>query len=150
MLCFGFFSGFDSCRYWQNSKYTYAVCIFISAIAETHKNAGNDAFLKDDFVKAINLYTEGIEVKCKDDDLNAKLYNNRASAHYHLGKVSFVLTLYIVNITSKIPYPTCHRLFCIPALLRKDTSGISIQLSVLMLSGWNQMWINSLPYNKWR
>ena len=50
---------------------------------------GNDAFHKDDFVKAICLYTEGIEVKCKDEDLNAKLYNNRASAHYHLGKVSF-------------------------------------------------------------
>ena len=69
-----------------------SVCIFISAIAETHKNAGNNAFRKDDFVTAINLYTEGIEVKCNDEDLNAKLYNNRASAHYHLGKVSFILT----------------------------------------------------------
>ena len=37
------------------------------------------------------MYTEGIEVKCKDEDLNAKLYNNRASAHFHLGKVSFIL-----------------------------------------------------------
>ena len=67
------------------------VCIFISAMAETHKNAGNDAFLKGDFVEAINFYTEGIEVKCKDEDLNAKLYNNRASAHFRLGKVSFIL-----------------------------------------------------------
>ena len=65
------------------------VCIIISAIAETRKNFGNDAFHKDDFVKAICLYTEGIEFRCKDEDLNAKLYNNRASAHYHLGKVSF-------------------------------------------------------------
>ena len=63
------------------------VSIIISAIAETHKNAGNDAFLQSDFIKAINLYTEGIEEKCKDEDLNAKLYSNRASAHYHLGKV---------------------------------------------------------------
>ena len=90
-----------------------SVCIFISAIAETHKNAGNDAFLKHDLVKAINFYTEGIEVKCKDEDLNAKLYNNRASAHYHLGKVSFILTLrnsHIVlysvpNISSSILHP---------------------------------------------
>ena len=67
-------------------------CIFISVTAETHKTAGNNAFLKDDFVTAINLYTEGIEVKCKDEDLKAKLYNNRASAHYHLGEVSFILT----------------------------------------------------------
>ena len=73
-------------------------CIFISAIAETHKNAGNDALLSRDLVKAVNLYTEGIKVKCKDEDLNAKLYNNRASAHYHLGKVSLILTLRIVDI----------------------------------------------------
>ena len=112
MLCFGFFSGFDSYRYWQNSKYTYAVCIFISAIAETHKNAGNDAFLKDDFLKAINLYTEGIEFRCNDEDLNAKLYNNRASAHYHLGKVSLILTLCNVDIVlysvSNIPSSILH------------------------------------------
>ena len=57
-----------------------------SASPVTGKNDGNDAFHKDDFVKAVNFYTEGIEVKCKDEDLNAKLYNNRASAHYHLGK----------------------------------------------------------------
>ena len=75
-----------------------SVCIFISAIAETHKNAGNDALLSRDLVKAVNLYTEGIKVKCKDEDLNAKLYNNRASAHYHLGKVSSILTLRIVDI----------------------------------------------------
>ena len=75
-----------------------SVCIFISAIAETHKNAGNDALLSRDLVKAVNLYTEGIKVKCKDEDLNAKLYNNRASAHYHLGKVSLILTLRIVDI----------------------------------------------------
>ena len=75
-----------------------SVCIFISAIAETHKNAGNDALLSRDLVKAVNLYTEGIKVKCKDEDLNAKLYNNRALAHYHLGKVSSILTLRIVDI----------------------------------------------------
>ncbi|CAH3182477.1 unnamed protein product, partial [Porites lobata] len=56
-----------------------------TSIAETRKKAGNDAFHKDDFNKAINLYTEGIEVKCRDEDLNAKLYNNRATAHYRLG-----------------------------------------------------------------
>ena len=72
-------------------------CIFISVTAETHKNAGNNAFHRDDFVTAINLYTEGIEVKCKDEDLNAKLYNNRASAHYHLGEVSFILTQIVLE-----------------------------------------------------
>ena len=81
-----------SLTHFDTGRIRNSVCIFISAIAETHKKDGNDAFSKGDFVKAINLYTEGIEVKCKDEDLNAKLYNNRASAHYHLGKVSFILT----------------------------------------------------------
>ena len=85
------------------------------------------------------MYTEGIEVTCKDKDLNAKLYNNRASAHYHLGKVSFLL--YLLNALSTlhvVSNPTFYGLFCIFALLRKDTPGIPIQLSLLtllMLSG---------------
>ena len=87
MLCFVLWLSLIHTGRTQN----HPVCIFISATAETHKNAGNDAFRKHDFVKAINLYTEGIEEKCKDEDLNAKLYNNRASAHYHLSKVSFIL-----------------------------------------------------------
>ena len=97
-----------------------SVCIFISAIAETHKNAGNDAFRKHDFVKAVSLYTEGIEVKCKDEDLNAKLYNNRASAQYHLGKVSFILYLLNAALSTlhSVPYPTFYCLFRIFALLR--------------------------------
>ena len=90
MLCFVLWPSLIHTGRTQNRS----VCIFISAIAETRKNAGNDAFSKHDFVKAINLYTEGIEVKCKDEDLNAKLYNNRASAHFHLGKVSFIYYIY--------------------------------------------------------
>ena len=39
-------------------------------------------------------------MKCKDEDLNAKLHNNRASAHYHLGKVSFRFISRIVSIAS--------------------------------------------------
>ena len=98
---------------WLSLIYTggtqnHSVCIFISAMAETHKNAGNDAFLKGDFVKAINLYTEGIEVKCKDEDLNAKLYNNRASAHFHLGKVSFIYYIYSTHCQHCILFRIQH------------------------------------------
>ena len=86
--------------------------VISAIIAETRKNDGNDAFRNHDFVKAVNLYTEGIEVKCDDEDLNAKLYNNRASAHYYLGKVSFILTLRIVDIVlysvSNIPLSILH------------------------------------------
>ena len=58
----------------------------LSAIAEVHKNGGNDEFNKKEYRNAINSYTEGINVNCKDEELNAKLYSNRATAHFRLGK----------------------------------------------------------------
>ena len=64
-----------------------SVCGFVSARAENHKCDGNDAFNKKDFANAVYFYTEGIKVGCKDKDLNAKLYNNRATVHFYLGKV---------------------------------------------------------------
>ena len=61
------------------------ICSFV-AIAEVYKNEGNDEYNKKNFNNAINYYTEGIKVNCKDKDLNAKLYSNRAAAHFNLGK----------------------------------------------------------------
>ena len=59
---------------------------FLSATAELFKNEGNDEFRKKDFGNAKLLYTKGIEVNCKDEELNAKLYSNRATAHFRLGE----------------------------------------------------------------
>ena len=59
---------------------------FILAIAEVYKNEGNDEYRKQEFSNAMHFYTEGIKVNCKDDELNAKLYSNRATAHFYLGK----------------------------------------------------------------
>ena len=56
------------------------------AIAEVYKTDGNDEYNKKNFNNAINYYTEGIKMNCKDQDLNAKLYSNRAAAHFNLGK----------------------------------------------------------------
>ena len=50
------------------------------------KNDGNEDFMQKNFSNAIYLYTEGIKVNCKDKELNAKLYSNRATAHFYLGK----------------------------------------------------------------
>ena len=47
---------------------------------------GNEAFLKEDYGNAIYFYTEGIKVNCKDLDLKAKLYNNRAVANLLFGE----------------------------------------------------------------
>ena len=51
-----------------------------------NKNEGNDEYSKKNFNGAISCYTEGIKVNCKDKELNAKLYSNRAAAHFNLGK----------------------------------------------------------------
>ena len=60
---------------------------FVSlAIAEVYKNEGNDEYRKKDFSNAVYFYTEGINVNCKDKELEAKLYSNRATAHYYLGE----------------------------------------------------------------
>ena len=56
------------------------------AIAEVYKNEGNDEYRRKEYNNAVEFYTEGIEVNCKDDDLNAKLYSNRATAHFYLGE----------------------------------------------------------------
>lgn len=56
------------------------------AIAEDYKNKGNDVYRKKDFNNAVYFYTKGINVNCKDKELKAKLYCNRAIAHYYLGK----------------------------------------------------------------
>ena len=52
-----------------------------------HKGAGNKAFSKHDFVQAVYFFTEGINVNSQDDELNAKLYHNRATAHFYAGRV---------------------------------------------------------------
>ena len=53
-------------------------------------NQGNDEYNKDDFINATNFYTEGINVKCKDDELNAKLYSNRGTVQFLRGKHFFI------------------------------------------------------------
>ena len=63
----------------------------VTAIAEVYKNEGNDEYNKKNFNNAIHFYTEGIKVNCKDEDLNAKLYSNRATTHFNLGKSCYIL-----------------------------------------------------------
>ena len=63
-------------------------------MAEVHKDDGNDEYNKKNFNSAIHFYTEGIKVNCKDEDLNAKLYSNRAAAHFNLGKKPICISHY--------------------------------------------------------
>ena len=60
---------------------------FFAATADVYRNEGNEAFKKGDFINAIHFYTEGIKMNCNEKELKAKLYNNRAIAHFKLGKM---------------------------------------------------------------
>ena len=60
-----------------------------------YNNEGNDEFKKKEFNNAIHCYTEGIKVNCNDKDLKAKLFSNRAAAHFHLGKMQFFGWFYL-------------------------------------------------------
>ena len=60
---------------------------FFSATADVYRNEGNESFKKRDFINAIHFYTEGIKMNCNEKELRAKLYNNRAIAHFKLGKM---------------------------------------------------------------
>lgn len=57
----------------------------LRGIADGHNKDGDEELRKIEFVSAIDCYTEGIEVKCKDDRLNAVLYTNRATVHSLVG-----------------------------------------------------------------
>ena len=70
---------------WKPKIIITKIC-FVVAIAEVYKNEGNDEYNEKNFNSAIDYYTEGIKVNCKDQDLKAKLYSNRAAAHFNLGK----------------------------------------------------------------
>ncbi|XP_066026205.1 tetratricopeptide repeat protein 28-like [Pocillopora verrucosa] len=54
-------------------------------IAKVSLEKGNREYRQEEANNAINLYTEGLRVNCKDKRMNAKLYSNRATAHFRLG-----------------------------------------------------------------
>ena len=57
----------------------------LSGIAKVCLEEGNKEYRKGEANNAINSYTEGLQVNCNDTRLNAKLYSNRAAAHFRLG-----------------------------------------------------------------
>lgn len=53
-------------------------------LANNYKEDGNFNFKYKNYRLSILSYTEGIRTKCKDIDLMAQLFNNRAAAHFML------------------------------------------------------------------
>lgn len=55
--------------------------------ANTYKNEGNDYFKEKNYKKAVIAYTEGLNKKCSEQELNAVLHTNRAAAQFYLGNI---------------------------------------------------------------
>ena len=51
-----------------------------------YNNEGNEAYTKEDYSSAVYFYTKGIKVNCKDEELLAELYSNRAEEQFNLGE----------------------------------------------------------------
>ncbi|XP_027504972.1 tetratricopeptide repeat protein 4 isoform X1 [Corapipo altera] len=54
-------------------------------LARMYKNEGNEYFKEKDYGRAVAAYSEGLQKKCEDPELNAVLLTNRGAAHFHLG-----------------------------------------------------------------
>ena len=70
----------------QTKKFTdnSPICVLILT-ARIHFIKGRIE-MKNDLRIALSCFTEGIEVNCKEDRLNAMLYSNRSNIHHNLGK----------------------------------------------------------------
>ena len=79
--------------------------MIILAIAEIYKKEGNDYFRKKNFSSAIYCYTEGLKVHCKNDELKATLYSNRATAHFYVGEK---IHSFIYSFTDSLTYSLTH------------------------------------------
>lgn len=65
------------------------------AIAEVYNTEGNREYRVGEYNYALLCYTEGINVNCKDKDLNAILFTNRATAHFHLGEKYSIFLVWV-------------------------------------------------------
>ncbi|XP_022789784.1 tetratricopeptide repeat protein 28-like isoform X2 [Stylophora pistillata] len=57
----------------------------LKAMAEVYLKDGDNEYKKGEAENAVHFYTEGLQVNCKDIQVNATLYSNRAAAQLSLG-----------------------------------------------------------------
>lgn len=54
--------------------------------AQVYKELGEVEYDKGEFQNALSLFTQVIDVKCKDDQLNVELYFARSNTHFALSE----------------------------------------------------------------
>ena len=70
------------CSHWCNAESQHH--FFFLELANNYKEDGNFNFKCRKYRFAILAYTEGLKQKCKDNELNAQLYNNRSACNFFL------------------------------------------------------------------
>ena len=84
---------FNDSQHVNKLYYYFSIRVLIlSALVKCRK--GELEHDRKNFRKALSYYTEGIELKCKDDETNAKLYYRRSHSHWHLGKLTLLLLFF--------------------------------------------------------
>ena len=66
----------------------------LPAHADLYNKEGEAELNKNEFYRALDFFTKGIDIKCNDDQLNAILCTNRATAHFNLGKRVFCMHVF--------------------------------------------------------
>ena len=100
--------------------------VFVLEKAEVLKNAGNEAYTKRDFAKAISFYTEGIKIQCTDKELVSKLYSNRSTVYFYLGN--------ILNVGSTTNFLTegrgiCEHPYRLPLVFSLESAHLLVSLA---------------------
>ncbi|XP_034255905.1 DNA polymerase interacting tetratricopeptide repeat-containing, protein of 47 kDa [Thrips palmi] len=74
-------------------------------LAIAYKDDGNFNFKCKKYRRAIIAYTEGLKKKCKDDEINAQLYNNRSASNFFLENYRSSLNDCLAALKLKEDYP---------------------------------------------
>ena len=72
-------------------RFLFWFMILEIATAEAFNNEGNSESRKGEYKYAIICYTQGINTNCKDENLNAILFTNRATVSFQLGENCYVV-----------------------------------------------------------
>lgn len=67
----------------------------LEELATTYKEDGNFDMKNKKYRMAIFSYTEGLNQKCENTELNASLYNNRSAAHFFLKNYRYKVDIWM-------------------------------------------------------
>ena len=64
-----------------------------NALCLIAKEQGDAECKENEFGNPLSCFTEGVDVHCKDDELNASFYTRRAASHFSMGEFTRLFAL---------------------------------------------------------